>query len=266
MTRTKTAIPAFDWPSNAGELESIFLALAAIAVAAGITIRLLIAVPILGIKLLLHLLALLFPLDRVSWDNHLITTLTFIENHVLQAPLFFMSLMRYITPTLDDLFMSSLSWVDQTYALKHQHDADPSQLRPAYYPSLHMYRPAADSRTGSSGAAESATMYVVRFARRAVLSLAVFGLSFVPYVGRLQSTAYLITKISDPPPPPSESEGFAASQAEWRNKQKFLSLSMWNLDDGANPPAHPPGHDKPPPYSEVDPHPVGSYPEAEQSW
>lgn len=64
-----------------------------------------------------------------------------------------------------------------------------------------------------------------------------------------QSTAYLITKVSDPPPPPSESQGFAASQTEWRNKQKFLSLSLANLDAL---------HDKPPPYSEVDPHPVSS--------
>ena len=64
-----------------------------------------------------------------------------------------------------------------------------------------------------------------------------------------QSTAYLITKVSDPPPPPSESQGFAQSQTEWRNKQKFLSLSLGNLDAL---------HDKPPPYTEVDPHPVAA--------
>lgn len=61
-----------------------------------------------------------------------------------------------------------------------------------------------------------------------------------------QSAAYLITKVSDPPPPPSESSGFAESQLEWRNKQKFLSLSLANLDNI---------HDKPPPYSVHDPNP-----------
>lgn len=58
---------------------------------------------IIGIKILLWFLSLIFSLDRVSWDDSLVNGLTFVENHVLQAPLFFMSLMRYITPTLDDL-------------------------------------------------------------------------------------------------------------------------------------------------------------------
>lgn len=62
----------------------------------------------------------------------------------------------------------------------------------------------------------------------------------------IQSVAYLITKVSDPPPPPSESSGFAESQLEWRNKQKFLSLSLANMDSI---------HDKPPPYSIHDPNP-----------
>ncbi|KAK4099871.1 hypothetical protein N658DRAFT_428859 [Parathielavia hyrcaniae] len=322
---------------------------AALAVAAGIAIRLLIALPIFGIKVLLWFLSLFLPLDRVLWDDTLVNGLSFIEEHVLQAPLFFMSLMRYVTPTLDDLFMTSLAWVDHTYALKHQHDRDPSRLRPMYYHNLRLYR-ATDGRTHSSSTAESATLLVYRFARRGLLSLAVFGASYLPYVGGLvlpaasfwtfkravglgpasvvfgagsvllprrylviflqsyfasrslvrellepyfarvrftgeekrrwfrsregllfgfgvgflvlvkvplvgvlvygiaeASTAYLITKVSDPPPPPSESEGFAQSQTEWRNKQKFLSLSLGNLDAL---------HDKPPPYSEVDPHPA----------
>jgi hypothetical protein len=60
-------------------------------------------VQIFGIKFLLWFLSLIFPLDRVSWDDSLVNGLSFVEEHVLQAPLFFMSLMRYITPTLDDL-------------------------------------------------------------------------------------------------------------------------------------------------------------------
>jgi hypothetical protein len=42
-------------------------------------------------------------LENVSWDNELIQALEFIEHSVLQVPLFLMSLMRYITPTLDNL-------------------------------------------------------------------------------------------------------------------------------------------------------------------
>lgn len=44
------------------------------------------------------------------------------------------------------------------------------------------------------------------------------------------STAYLVTKITDPPPPPAESTGFAESQVTWKNKHDFLRLSLDNLD------------------------------------
>lgn len=44
------------------------------------------------------------------------------------------------------------------------------------------------------------------------------------------STAYLITKITDPPPTPAESEGFAESQVTWKNKHDFLRLSLENID------------------------------------
>lgn len=57
-----------------------------------------------------------------------------------------------------------------------------------------------------------------------------------PYVGVLMygvaeaSTAYLITKITDPPPNPDESKDFAESQVTWANKHDFLQLSLENLD------------------------------------
>jgi hypothetical protein len=44
------------------------------------------------------------------------------------------------------------------------------------------------------------------------------------------STAYLITKITDPPPPPAYSERFAESQVRWTNKHEFLRLPLANLD------------------------------------
>lgn len=68
-----------------------------------------------------------------------------------------------------------------------------------------------------------------------------FGLGFyiltrVPLVGVLiygiaeASTAYLVTKITDPPPPVSEARQYAQSQQIWRNKHEILSLSLANLD------------------------------------
>ncbi|KAI0106313.1 formamidase [Hypoxylon sp. NC0597] len=307
---------------------------AVIAVAAGVAIRVAIAVPILGIKVLLSFLSLIFDLDRATWDDTLVNGLDLIANHVLQIPLFLMTLMRYLTPTLDNLFMDSLRWVDMTYVQKHK-DEDPDTLRDMYYPNLSQYKQR-DGSTNSTSTAEAISMFLWRFARKALISLAVFTLSYVPYIGRFvlpaasfytfnkavglgpatiifgtgvflpkrylviflqtyfasrslmrellepyfarihftkeqkrnwfrsregllfgfgigfytllrvpllgvliygiaeASTAYLITKITDPPPSPkaspSEVEKFAASQQVWRNKHEFLSLPLANLD------------------------------------
>jgi hypothetical protein len=39
-----------------------------------------------------------------------------------------------------------------------------------------------------------------------------------------------VTKITDPPPPPSEAEAFAESQVRWKNKHEFLKVPLANLD------------------------------------
>jgi len=95
---------------------------AAIAVAAGIAIRLLVAIPvslpfaiafrttyvliqrchqIVAVKATLWFLSFLINFDAVTWDDKLVESLDFLANSVLQVPFFLMSLMRYITPTLD---------------------------------------------------------------------------------------------------------------------------------------------------------------------
>lgn len=44
------------------------------------------------------------------------------------------------------------------------------------------------------------------------------------------STAYLITKITDPPPRPAYAEGFVEGQIAWKNKHEFLKLPLDALD------------------------------------
>jgi hypothetical protein len=41
--------------------------------------------------------------DSVTWDDKVVGGLDFVANSVLQVPFFLMSLMRYITPTLDHM-------------------------------------------------------------------------------------------------------------------------------------------------------------------
>lgn len=233
-----------------------------------------------------------------------------------------------------------------TYVQKHKND-DPRDLRDMYYPNLRQYS-TRDGSTHTTSTAEAVSMFFWRSSRKALISLAVYSMSYLPVVGRFvlpaasfyttnkaiglgpasvifgtglflpkryiiiflqayfssrrlmrellepyfarvrftkeqkrnwfrsregllfgfgigfyillrvpllgvliygvaeASTAYLITKVTDPPPPPSDTEGYAASQQEWKNKMKFMSLSLGNLDKI---------HDKPPAYSQTDPHP-----------
>ncbi|KAK1975401.1 transmembrane protein UsgS [Colletotrichum cereale] len=303
---------------------------AGIAVLSGLAIRLVISIPIIGVRVFLWILSLFLSLDHVTWDDQVVGGLNFIEEYVLQVPFFLMALMRYVTPTLDNMFMDSLNWVDKTYVQKHKNE-DPDKLRDMYYPNLRMYK-VSDGSTHSTSTAEAISMFLYRFARKGAISLAVFALSYLPVVGRFvlpaasfytfnnavglgpaslifgtgiflpkryiviflqsyfasrslmrellepyfsrvqftkeqkknwfrnregilfgfaigfytlikiplvgvliygiaeASTAYLITKITDPPPPPAEKAAFAESQQVWANKHEFLNLSLSDLD------------------------------------
>ncbi|KAH7376589.1 transmembrane protein UsgS [Plectosphaerella cucumerina] len=303
---------------------------AAAAVVAGLAIRLIVSIPVIGVRVALWFIGLTVDLKAATWDDQIIEGLNFIEEYVLQVPFFLMTLMRYITPTLDNLFMNSLNWVDQTYVQKHKTE-NPDSLRDMYYPNLRLYKKS-DGSTNSTSTAEAISMFLMRFARKGGISLAIFALSYVPIIGRFvlpaasfytfnkavglgpaslifgtgiflprrylvvflqsyfasrtlmrellepyfsrvrftkaekkkwfrsregilfgfaigfytliriplvgvlvygvaeASTAYLVTKITDPPPQPSEAAGFAASQQEWKNAHEFVNLSLDNLD------------------------------------
>ena len=58
---------------------------------------------ILVVKAILWLLSFMIDFEHATWDDQLVGGLDFIANSVLQVPFFLMSLMRYITPTLDNM-------------------------------------------------------------------------------------------------------------------------------------------------------------------
>lgn len=82
---------------------------------------------------------------------------------------------------MDHMFMDSLNWVDQTYITKHK-DENPEGLRAMYYPNLKLYE---DAKAREKKSPYDAMMaFLMRFGRKAALSLAVYVLSFLPVVGR----------------------------------------------------------------------------------
>lgn len=138
-------------------------------------------------------------LDRATWDDTVLNGLQYLNKSVLQVPFLLMTLMRYVTPTLDEMyvsqlvyvdafsdrdrFMESLKWVDDTYTQKHKAE-DPRTLRAMYYPTLVQY-----STKGSEGVSRSVPTSLMLFARRygrkVAMLFGVYLLSLLPVVGRL---------------------------------------------------------------------------------
>ncbi|EPE03406.1 transmembrane protein [Ophiostoma piceae UAMH 11346] len=192
---------------------------AAAAVACGIAIRLLIEIPVIAVKVSLWLLSWFIALDTVTWDDAIADGLRFLQEYVLQVPLFLMTLMRHVTPAMDELFMSSLAWVDYTYAQKHaadhhsgDRDVAVTDPRNRYFENLQYYaqvsskyRPTSSSSSSSSSSVDKLSpgqkgivRFLWRFGRKAGMSLAVFALSYVPVVGRLvlPATSFLTFRRS----------------------------------------------------------------------
>ena len=81
--------------------------------------------------------------------------------------------------------MESLEWVDRTYTAKHRSD-DPSGLRAMYYPNLQQYqnfRAAKNRISPPKGTIDGITAFLMRYGRKAGLSLVVYLLTFIPYIG-----------------------------------------------------------------------------------
>ncbi|OXV08841.1 hypothetical protein Egran_03395 [Elaphomyces granulatus] len=308
---------------------------AALAGFIGLVIHLLVQIPIFAVKKILWLASWVSDLDHATWDDKVTQWLNFVSHSVLGLPFLLMTLMLYITPALDEIFMESLKWVDSTYSQKHKSD-NPKDLRAMYYPNLVMY-PTTKTKTKvrigpSKPLGQAVTDFAKRYARRVSMwfgiyiisllpvagryvmpgtsfftfrkavgtapAIVIFGLSLFlpreaivmflhtyfasrslmrellqPYFRRIQfneeqkrqwfldregvlfgfafgftlfikvplvgfliygvaqaSTAYLITKITDPPPAPADREAFAETQVKWTNKHNFLRLSLDNLD------------------------------------
>src|SRR6266480_3099859 len=78
-------------------------------------------------------------------------------------------------------FMESLKWVDQTYMEKHASE-DPATLRKGYFVNLLQWGHLPKSRTQKS--VNPTQQFLMRGFRKALISIGVYLLSFLPIVGR----------------------------------------------------------------------------------
>lgn len=178
---------------------------AAIAVVAGIAIQLIINIPIYLVKIILGGVGLVVDLEHEVWDNYLVSGLDFLSKQVLQVPFFLMTILSSITPTLDNVFMDSLNWVDRTYVSKHKSE-DPTKLRAMYYPALKMYSTHGETEKKQKHQRtllDGVLVFLQRYGKRAAISLGIYLLTFVPKVGPLVLPAasfYTFNKAVGPVP------------------------------------------------------------------
>jgi hypothetical protein len=59
---------------------------------------------IVGVRVLLWILSLFVDMNHTQLDETVVNGLHFLEHSVLQVPFFLMTLMRYVTPTLDRMY------------------------------------------------------------------------------------------------------------------------------------------------------------------
>ena len=98
-------------------------------------------------------------------------------------------------------FMDSLQWVDQTYYAKHKSE-NSKTLRATYYAELRMYQAHGDTSKHRKPM-DAAIAFLMRFGRRAGISLAIYALSYLPIVGRFVLPAasfYTFNKAVGPVP------------------------------------------------------------------
>ena len=116
----------------------------------------------------------------------MVNALHFLQHSVLQVPFFLMNLMKFFSPALDEMFMESLDWVDRTYIAKHASE-DPAGLRAMYYPNLRQYTSPSAEAAGKENRKNpwaGLSAFLMRYGKKAGLSLTVLLLSYTPYVGK----------------------------------------------------------------------------------
>lgn len=154
------------------------------AVLAGIVIHIVVQAPIYATKGILWLASFVTDLEKTNVDEQILDGLQFIQHVVLQVPLFLMALTRYLDPRpLDDVFMTSLLWVDKTNQDKHV-----GEKTTPFYDNLRLYPYQAQKVT-------RLTPFVMRWVKKATIALVLYTLSLIPY-GEAGPASCLLFNIS----------------------------------------------------------------------
>ncbi|KAK9367509.1 hypothetical protein V1509DRAFT_626155 [Lipomyces kononenkoae] len=206
---------------NPDLLKGKYYKQAAYAIAISLIIQFIITIPLWIVKVTTSALAWIFS----SQGNHeasaraakLINGIDFIQGSVINLSGLLIGLMRYLRPEMDEMFMESLRFIDKVYFKMHPEKAISSEAitrsnttvaqtgsettpcASRFYTPLSLYTTSsaqilsASRASSASASAEkeyipmsnNAAKFISRYFRRSILSVAIYFLSLIPYLGKI---------------------------------------------------------------------------------
>ncbi|ODQ79643.1 hypothetical protein BABINDRAFT_162019 [Babjeviella inositovora NRRL Y-12698] len=176
---------------NPDLLHNKYYSQALAAVKLSLAIQVLLWAPLIALKLFFKVLAMLVG-DRIDFHG-IIDTLRFLQNSVFNVGPFVASLVRFFRPELDDMFLTSLAFVDSVYLHKH-----PERTERQYHQHLVLFKKVPRQRTKVTDYVSKVVSFfhlngntvdlsevVVRYLKRTAITLAVYLLSSIPGIGPL---------------------------------------------------------------------------------
>ncbi|KAJ8102500.1 hypothetical protein POJ06DRAFT_244829 [Lipomyces tetrasporus] len=213
-----TLLGAYRALQNPDLLRGKYYKQAAYAIAISLIIQFIITIPLWIVKIVISIFVWVFSSSGDSeWGERatrVANRIDFIESYVINLSGLLIGLMRYLRPEMDEMFMESLRFIDQVYFRMHPMQAVLPETTPTeaakevnvntvpssrYYAPLSLYstssaRMLSAARAPSTGAAgdreyvpmqNNAAKFVSRYFRRSILSVAIYFLSLIPYLGKI---------------------------------------------------------------------------------
>ncbi|KAK9362116.1 hypothetical protein V1504DRAFT_419563 [Lipomyces starkeyi] len=208
-----TLLGAYRALQNPDLLRGKYYKQAAYAIAISLIIQLIITIPLWTVKIVISILAWIFSSsgdhEAGERSTRVVNGIDFIESNVINLGGLLIGLMRYLRPEMDEMFMESLRFIDEVYFRMHPEKAkspettkkiDGSAITTSrFYAPLSLYttssaRTLSSSRIHSADASaekkyvpmqNNAAKFVSRYFRRSILSVAIYFLSLIPYIGKI---------------------------------------------------------------------------------
>ncbi|ODQ67513.1 hypothetical protein NADFUDRAFT_40667 [Nadsonia fulvescens var. elongata DSM 6958] len=169
---------------------------ALVAIIFSVIINILLWLPLLLIKHTLLFAAYIFGSSQGGKIDNIVSTLKFMQTHVFNLGPFLIQAYRYFRPEVDEMFFSSLEFIDSVYLSKH-----PNTDR-LYSPALKKYSSRSEIASGKKGnhwvrklvglnvTSEGFVGFLHSYFKRSLMSFAIYSVANIPFFGPIAVSAY----------------------------------------------------------------------------